>query len=93
VIIGYTREVNNEQKELYEEWKRLEIATTIPTKIGSKNGQYETVAIKPNDLLKLEPIREKVWKELKEFLNLEERTNLGMSLNKNLDDIFKSIKT
>lgn len=81
--------MNEKQKELYEEWKRLEISTILKTEIGPERiGYIPHITQKRDDILKLEPTRKLVWVELKEFLTPDERINLGMSLDKTLDEIF-----
>ena len=84
--------MNKNQQDLYDEWKRIEIATILPVKIGPKNGDYIQVKTikpddKPDDFLNLTPVRENVWQELKQFLTQEEKINLGMELGKPFEEI------
>ena len=81
--------MEEKQKEVYEEWLRIERATTLETKVGGKGGHYAlSREAKPDDILNLSLVREKVWNELKDLISKEEKEKLGFDLGKDTKEIF-----
>lgn len=67
--------MDNQQEKLYTEWKTLE---------DSLRGSI----INYSDIQKVKQIRPRVWNELKDYLTIAEKFELGSSLEKPLKDIF-----
>lgn len=83
--------MNEEQRKLYSEWCRIEVDTTPLIYDRRSDGTYpEPKAILLEDIEKLGPTRVRVWEELRDFLSISEKFELGQRLQKSAKDIFET---
>lgn len=74
--------MNNNQKEIYNEWKRLESEIRLEVSITPLSGTYTPPgkSINNEDFKKLLNIRKLVWKELQDFLSDTEKFDLSRKI-------------
>lgn len=69
--------MTKKQKNLYDEWKRLEKVIDIHAySLGPEGSYQEPNRIDPGDFKRVYSLRKRVWKELLPFLDAEEKFEL-----------------
>lgn len=76
--------MNQNQEELYNEWKRLESEVKLEVSITPLSGTYTPPgkSINNEDFRKLIIIRKKIWEELQDFLSDTEKFDLSRKMAK-----------